>query len=83
MDASSSPGEQAIRDAFSADETYEDELKPSWSEAPMQGIPFVSEQLHDGALTRRLVVARCLSSTASHGRPGVQCALGGSFAPSG
>ena len=37
----------AIRDAFSVDETFQDELKPSWNVAPMQGIPFVSEQLDD------------------------------------
>ena len=32
----------AIRDAFSVDESFQDELKPSWNVAPMQGIPFVS-----------------------------------------
>jgi putative SOS response-associated peptidase YedK len=48
----------AIRDAFSVDETYEDEVKPSWNVAPMQGIPFVSEQVREGTLVRRLEVAR-------------------------
>lgn len=40
------------------EETLEDELRPSWNVAPMQGIPFVSEQLRDGELVRRLEVAR-------------------------
>ncbi|WP_434995442.1 SOS response-associated peptidase [Arthrobacter sp. Ld5] len=48
----------AIHDAFSVDETFQDELKPSWNVAPMQGIPFVSEQLREGELVRRLEVAR-------------------------
>ncbi|MFJ6003922.1 SOS response-associated peptidase family protein [Arthrobacter sp. NPDC092385] len=48
----------AIRDAFSVDETFQDELKPSWNVAPMQGIPFVSEQLREGELVRRLEIAR-------------------------
>jgi putative SOS response-associated peptidase YedK len=48
----------AIRGAFSVDETSQEELKPSWNVAPMQGIPFVSEQLREGELVRRLEVAR-------------------------
>lgn len=48
----------AIRDAFSVDETFQDELEPSWNVAPMQGIPFVSEQLREGELVRRLEIAR-------------------------
>ncbi|MHA7261572.1 SOS response-associated peptidase [Arthrobacter sp. TMN-37] len=48
----------AIRDAFSVEESFEDELKPSWNVAPMQGIPFVSEQLREGELVRRLEIAR-------------------------
>ncbi|MFJ6003394.1 SOS response-associated peptidase [Arthrobacter sp. NPDC092385] len=48
----------AIRDAFSVDETFQEELKPSWNVAPMQEIPFVSEQLRDGELVRRLEIAR-------------------------
>ena len=52
----------AIRDAFSVDETFQDELKPSWNVAPMQGIPFVSEQLREGELVRRLEIARWGSS---------------------
>jgi putative SOS response-associated peptidase YedK len=46
----------AIRDAFSVDETFKDELKPPWNVAPMQGIPFVAEQLREGALVRRLEI---------------------------
>ncbi|WP_104181870.1 SOS response-associated peptidase [Arthrobacter sp. B0490] len=46
-----------IRDAFSVIESFEDELKPSWNAAPMQGIPFVSEQLREGELVRRLEIA--------------------------
>jgi hypothetical protein len=30
----------AIRDASSVGETFQDEVKPSWNVAPMQGIPF-------------------------------------------
>jgi putative SOS response-associated peptidase YedK len=48
----------AIRDAFSVDETFQDELKPSWSVVPMQGIPFVSEQVCEGEPVRRLEMAR-------------------------
>lgn len=48
----------AIRDAFSVDETFKDELKPSWNVARMQGIPFVSEQLREGELAPRLEIAR-------------------------
>lgn len=48
----------AIRDAFSIDETFQDEVKPSWNVAPMQGIPFVSEQLREGELVRRLEITR-------------------------
>jgi putative SOS response-associated peptidase YedK len=48
----------AIRDAFSVDEAFQGELKPSWNVAPMQGIPFVSEQLREGELVRRLEIAR-------------------------
>lgn len=48
----------AIRDAFSVDEAFQDDLKPSWNVAPMQGIPFVSEQLREGELVRRLEIAR-------------------------
>lgn len=48
----------AIRDAFSVDETFKDELKPSWKVARMQGIPFVSEQLREGELVPRLEIAR-------------------------
>jgi putative SOS response-associated peptidase YedK len=48
----------SIRDAFSVDETFQDDLKPSWDVAPMQGIPFVSEQLREGELVRRLELAR-------------------------
>jgi putative SOS response-associated peptidase YedK len=48
----------AIRDAFSVDEAHQAEVKPSWNVAPMQGIPFVSEQLHEGELVRRLDIAR-------------------------
>jgi putative SOS response-associated peptidase YedK len=44
----------AIRDAFSVEETFQDELKPSWNLAPMQRIPFMSEQLREGELVRRL-----------------------------
>lgn len=48
----------AIQSAFSVEETLESELRPSWNVAPMQGIPFVSEQLREGELVRRLEVAR-------------------------
>lgn len=48
----------SIRDAFSVEETSQDELKPSWNVTPMQGIPFVSEQLREGTLVRRLEIAR-------------------------
>jgi putative SOS response-associated peptidase YedK len=48
----------ALRDAFGVDETYEDELKPSWNVASMQGVLFVSEQVREGTLVRRLEVAR-------------------------
>lgn len=48
----------AIRDAFSVDEEFQGEVGPSWNVAPMQGIPFVSEQLREGELVRRLEVAR-------------------------
>ena len=48
----------AIRDAFSVDESFEDELKPSWNVVPLQGIPFVSEQLREGELVRGLEIAR-------------------------
>jgi putative SOS response-associated peptidase YedK len=48
----------AIRDAFSVEESFEDELKPSWNVAPMQGIPFVSEQLREGGLVQHLGLAR-------------------------
>ncbi|RJT76983.1 SOS response-associated peptidase [Arthrobacter cheniae] len=48
----------AIRDAFSVDESFEDELKPSWNVASMQGIPFVSEQLREDELVRCLEIAR-------------------------
>ena len=48
----------AIRDAFSVDETFQEDVKPSWNVAPMQGIPFVSEQLREGELVRRLEIAR-------------------------
>jgi putative SOS response-associated peptidase YedK len=48
----------SIRDAFSVDEAYQAEVKPSWNVAPMQGIGFVSEQLHEGELVRRLEIAR-------------------------
>lgn len=40
------------------DETFQAELKPSWNVAHMQGIPFVSEQLREGELVRRLEIAR-------------------------
>lgn len=40
----------AFREAFSVDEEYQDELKPSWNGAPMQRIPSVSEQLREGIL---------------------------------
>ncbi|MFJ6003389.1 SOS response-associated peptidase family protein [Arthrobacter sp. NPDC092385] len=48
----------SIQDAFSVDEAFQDELKPSWNVAPMQGIPFVFEQLREGTLVRRLEIAR-------------------------
>ena len=44
----------AIRDAFSVEETFQDELKPSWNLASMQRISFMSEQLREGELVRRL-----------------------------
>jgi putative SOS response-associated peptidase YedK len=53
-----SGSKQAIRDAFSVDESFEGELRPSWNAAPMQGIPFVSEQVCEGELVRRLEIAR-------------------------
>ncbi|MHA7191951.1 SOS response-associated peptidase family protein [Arthrobacter sp. MDT2-16] len=48
----------AIWDAFSVDGSFQDEVKPSWNVAPMQGIPFVCEQLREGELVRRLEIAR-------------------------
>jgi putative SOS response-associated peptidase YedK len=48
----------AMLDAFNVDESFEDEMNPSWNVAPMTGIPFVSERLSDGTLTRRLDIAR-------------------------
>lgn len=33
---------QAIRDAFSVDETFQDEVKPSWNVAPCRGLLFDS-----------------------------------------
>ena len=53
-----SGSKQAIRDAFSVEETFEGELRPSWNVAPMQGIPFVSEQVREGEIVRRLELAR-------------------------
>lgn len=48
----------AMIDAFQVDEAMEDEIRPSWNVAPMTGIPFVSERIEEGTITRRLDLAR-------------------------
>jgi putative SOS response-associated peptidase YedK len=44
--------------AFDVTESVVEDLPPSWKVAPMQGIPYIAERLHEGELVRRLEVAR-------------------------
>lgn len=49
---------QSMIDAFDVTESVVEDFPPSWNIAPMQGIPFISERLHEGELVRRLEIAR-------------------------
>ncbi|WP_167133592.1 SOS response-associated peptidase [Arthrobacter sedimenti] len=44
--------------AFDVTESVVEDFPPSWNVAPMQGIPYIAERLHEGELVRRREIAR-------------------------